>query len=333
MAILLLLLVVVNFSAGSIFSIRAYNFDQVNQVKSMTEKPVYHVTPETMMVLKKDMAAAASTTVATMTKPEKIRSSTPEPPLQTLIYKEFMLNDAIVMPPGLEGLEVTIVTPTPSAFYYKPIELIDSFAPQIDGQALDLENMAPTKNTRMDDSDAEKAEKMMESEYYEDEADDEPYSDYETATEASIDLYVSPTRYPTTTTTTTTLAPYKRKPASYNANDIPKAPVKNSYDSYGSPKSPVIQNSNNFYKPKYTTTTTTAKPKRTPRPTFLQKLVDGEYMPFNDPVANWLASFTMAGVFFQAVATPYGQVTVTGGKRRKRDAAADAEIINLVAGR
>ena len=62
------------------------------------------------------------------------------------------------------------------------------------------------------------------------------------------------------------------------------------------------------------TTTTTA----TPKPTLLQKILDGEFNFFNDPVANWITFFTAAGVFFQFFATPFGRVTTGRRRRRKR---------------
>ena len=62
------------------------------------------------------------------------------------------------------------------------------------------------------------------------------------------------------------------------------------------------------------TTTTTV----TPKPTLLQKILDGEFNFFNDPVANWITLFTAAGVFFQFFATPFGQVTTGRRFRRKK---------------
>ena len=108
-----------------------------------------------------------------------------------------------------------------------------------------------------------------------------------------------------TTTTTTTSTTTTTTPAA--ASNLPAA-------SYDKPKP-------SYEKPQYgATATTTAKPKPgyTPRPNFLQRIVDGEYMLFNDPVANWIAMFTLFGVFFQLVATPFGSVTTAG--RRKRTA-------------
>ena len=62
----------------------------------------------------------------------------------------------------------------------------------------------------------------------------------------------------------------------------------------------------------------------TPRSTLLQKILDGEFNFFNDPVANWIAFFTAVGVFFQFFATPFGQVTT--GRRRRRKRRADETI-------
>lgn len=73
-----------------------------------------------------------------------------------------------------------------------------------------------------------------------------------------------------------------------------------------------------------TTTTEATTTVVTPRSTLLQKILDGEFNFFNDPVANWIAFFTAAGIFFQFFATPFGQVTT--GRRRRRKRRADETI-------
>ena len=73
-----------------------------------------------------------------------------------------------------------------------------------------------------------------------------------------------------------------------------------------------------------TTTTEATTTVVTPRSTLLQKILDGEFNFFNDPVANWIAFFTAVGVFFQFFATPFGQVTT--GRRRRRKRRADETI-------
>ena len=72
-----------------------------------------------------------------------------------------------------------------------------------------------------------------------------------------------------------------------------------------------------------TTTTVTSKP------TLLQKILDGEFNFFNDPVANWITFFTVVGVFFQFFATPFGQVT-TGRRRRRKKRVERKEISSRI---
>ena len=199
--------------------------------------------------------------------------------------------------------------PTPSPHHFGPIE--DEFLPVVGG-IIDLEHLEPTAGattvSREEEADADTGGRSGYG------TGKIPGSNTETKNATS-------TRVPPTTLDFY----YKHYYTTTSSSDSASATHDEEEGYYYKPFSTLTTSSPTALQKLPTTPMTTATATaaatttttRIPRPTLLQKILDGEFNFFNDPVANWITFFTAAGVFFQLFATPFGQVT-TGRRRRRK---------------
>ena len=304
----------VSNAALSLYAIRAYDFG--GAVASPVERnaaaasslshsePDPEVSPAYYSMDANAMRADSAETTSLEVGPRLQKSTAAAAPAATLVEPTLAKNASLTYYKDKVGAAAVSGEhkPTSSPFYYRPIE--NEFLPVVRG-TIDLEHL-----------------EMVGSEKGADGENGGSYDNAGLSSPPGVDVETK-VRIVTSTRTPAMAQEYYYKPFHNSSGPSPGTQYEEAYHNKPFSISATARpgpSSSLKYEEKYpytTTALTTTTTSMTPKQTLLQKIVDGEYNLFKDPVANLITFFTAAGILFQFFATPFGQVT-TGRRRRKK---------------